>query len=137
MRTSNPVALGWKYPGVEGITTHGGEITGWPKELPELTQELVDSIEAKHAVEVGAVAIVAECKSRIYAVADIEDQLNGLKRAIRLERKERRGRGLTADEETQVQTLTRLGEWIDEMRAACKTAIAAGTSVDDIVWPTQ
>ena len=45
--TKNPEALGWKYPNVGGISTIDGDITEWNSSLPELTQELVDSIEAE------------------------------------------------------------------------------------------
>ena len=46
--TNNPIALGWKYPDVGGISTESGVITEWNNSLPELTQELVDSIEAEY-----------------------------------------------------------------------------------------
>ena len=46
--TNNPIALGWKYPNVGGISTREGVITEWPDSLPELTQDLVDSIEAEY-----------------------------------------------------------------------------------------
>jgi hypothetical protein len=46
--TNNPFALGWKYPNVQGISTSDGVITKWNDSLPELTQELVDSIEAEY-----------------------------------------------------------------------------------------
>ena len=46
--TNNPTALGWKYPNVGGISTRDGVITEWNDSLPELTQELVDSIEAEY-----------------------------------------------------------------------------------------
>ena len=45
---NNPIALGWKYPNVGGISTVDGVITEWNDSLPELTQELVDSIEAEY-----------------------------------------------------------------------------------------
>ena len=45
--TKNPEALGWKYNYVGGISTVDGVITEWPDSLPELSQELVDSIEAE------------------------------------------------------------------------------------------
>jgi len=45
--TTNPRALYWKHS-VSGITTRDGVITDWPDSLPELTQELVDSIEAEY-----------------------------------------------------------------------------------------
>ena len=45
--TNNPEALGWKYPNVGGISTRDGVITEWNDSLPELTQDLVDSIEAE------------------------------------------------------------------------------------------
>ena len=45
--TKNPEALGWKYDYVGGISTVDGVITEWNASLPELTQELVDSIEAE------------------------------------------------------------------------------------------
>ena len=46
--TNNPIALGWKYPDVGGISTRDGVITEWNDSLPELTQVLVDSIEAEY-----------------------------------------------------------------------------------------
>ena len=45
--TNNPEALGWKYPGVGGISTREGVITEWPDSLPTLTQDLVDAAEAE------------------------------------------------------------------------------------------
>ena len=45
--TNNPVALGWKYPNVGGISTVDGVVTEWPDSLPELTQDLVDAAEAE------------------------------------------------------------------------------------------
>ena len=45
--TTNPDALYWKHS-VSGITTKDGVIVEWPDSLPELTQELVDSIEAEY-----------------------------------------------------------------------------------------
>jgi hypothetical protein len=43
--TNNPEALGWKYDDIGGISTREGVITEWPDSLPELTQQLVNSIE--------------------------------------------------------------------------------------------
>ena len=51
--TNNPIALGWKYPDVGGISTRDGVITEWNDSLPELTQELVDSIEAEWTASEG------------------------------------------------------------------------------------
>jgi len=45
---NNPIALGWKYPNIGGISTVDGVITEWNDSLPELTQDLVDSIEAEY-----------------------------------------------------------------------------------------
>ena len=45
--TKNPEALGWKYDYIGGISTRDGVVVGWPDSLPELTQDLVDSIEAE------------------------------------------------------------------------------------------
>ena len=50
---NNPQALGWKYPDVGGISTREGVITEWPSSLPELTQDLVDSIEAEWTASEG------------------------------------------------------------------------------------
>ena len=47
IKTNNPEALGWKYDYIGGISTVDGVITEWPDSLPELTQDLVDSIEAE------------------------------------------------------------------------------------------
>ena len=46
IKTNNHQALHWKHS-VGGISTVDGVITEWPDSLPELTQELVDSIEAE------------------------------------------------------------------------------------------
>jgi hypothetical protein len=46
--TNNPIALSWKYPNISGISTRDGVVTEWNDSLPELTQELVDSIEAEY-----------------------------------------------------------------------------------------
>ena len=51
--TKNAQSLGWKYPNVGGISTVGGVVTGWNDSLPELTQELVDSIEAEWTASEG------------------------------------------------------------------------------------
>ena len=51
--TNNPEALGWKYPNVGGISTVDGVITEWNDSLPELTQDLVDSIEAEWTASEG------------------------------------------------------------------------------------
>ena len=51
--TNNPIALGWKYPDVGGISTREGVVTGWPDSLPELTQDLVDAIEAEWTASEG------------------------------------------------------------------------------------
>mgnify|MGYP005827275585 FL=1 len=48
IKTNNPEALGWKYDYIGGISTVDGVITEWNDSLPELTQELVDSIEAEY-----------------------------------------------------------------------------------------
>ena len=51
--TTNPVSLGWKYPNTI-ITTKDGVITTWKGDsLPELTQDLVDSIEAEWTASEG------------------------------------------------------------------------------------
>ena len=46
IKTNNHQALHWKHS-VGGISTVDGVITEWPDSLPELTQGLVDSIEAE------------------------------------------------------------------------------------------
>ncbi len=123
-------------------------------QLPPLHPSLADQfIDAPDTAEIGmccsnnvfafpeisaaenADLISAYCRRSILAVADEEDQRNGLKRAIRLERKERLGEGMSAEDLLEVESLIRLGEWIDEMRAACKSAINDGTAVDAVVWP--
>jgi len=53
IKVNVPESLGWKYPGVGGITTEDGVVTRWPDSLPELTQELVDSIEAEWTASEG------------------------------------------------------------------------------------
>ena len=70
--TNNPIALGWKYPDVGGISTEGGVITEWPNSLPELTQDLVDSIEAEWTASEG------HKEDRRKAYPRIEDQLDDL-----------------------------------------------------------
>ncbi len=79
--------------------------------------------------------IRAKCRSMILAVADADDQRNGLKREIRLERKQRQGGTLTAEQLVEEAQLIRRGDWIDEMKAASAAAIADSTPVDDVVWP--
>ena len=46
--TTNPEALGWKYPNVGGISTRDGVITEWNDSLPTLTQTLINEIEAEY-----------------------------------------------------------------------------------------
>ena len=46
--TNNPIALGWKYPDVGGISTRDGVITEWNDSLPTLTQTLINEIEAEY-----------------------------------------------------------------------------------------
>jgi len=70
--TNNPEALGWKYDYVSGISTRGGVITEWPNSLPELTQELVDSIEAEWEASEG------HKEDRRKAYPRIEDQLDDI-----------------------------------------------------------
>ena len=69
---NNPTALSWKYPDVGGISTREGVITEWPDSLPELTQELVDSIEAEWTASEG------HKEDRRKAYPRIEDQLDDL-----------------------------------------------------------
>jgi len=70
--TNNPIALSWKYPNVGGISTVDGVITEWPDSLPELTQELVDSIEAEWEASEG------HKEKRRAEYPSIEDQLDDL-----------------------------------------------------------
>ena len=70
--TNNPESLGWKYPNVGGISTRGGVITEWPDSLPELTQELVDSIEAEYEEK------EAYKNKRLAEYPSIEDQLDDI-----------------------------------------------------------
>ena len=70
--TNNPFALGWKYPNVQGISTSGGVITKWNDSLPELTQELVDSIEAEWTASEG------NKEDRRKAYPRIEEQLDDI-----------------------------------------------------------
>ncbi len=51
--TNNPIALGWKYPDVGGISTVDGVITEWPDSLPTLTQQIVDAAEAEFEASEG------------------------------------------------------------------------------------
>jgi len=46
----NGESLGWKYPGVNGISMKANVITAWPESLPTLTQALIDSIDAEYVV---------------------------------------------------------------------------------------
>jgi len=46
--TNNPIALSWKYPNISGISTVDGVITEWNDSLPELTQTLINEIEAEY-----------------------------------------------------------------------------------------
>ena len=70
--TNNPIALGWKYPDVGGISTRDGVITKWNDSLPELTQELVDSIEAEWTASEGH----KEDRRKAYPL--IEEQLDDI-----------------------------------------------------------
>ena len=70
--TNNPIALSWKYPDIQGITTVGGVVTGWNDSLPELTQELVDSIEAEWTASEG------HKEDRRKAYPRIEEQLDDI-----------------------------------------------------------
>jgi len=70
--TNNPIALSWKYPNVGGISTVDGVITEWPDSLPELTQELVDSIEAEWEASEGH----KEDRRKAYPL--IEEQLDDI-----------------------------------------------------------
>jgi hypothetical protein len=46
---SNPRALGWKHPGVQGINTRKGVIADWPDELGNMpTQSTVDGWVAEY-----------------------------------------------------------------------------------------
>jgi len=69
--TTNPDALWWKYK-VGGITTKDGVIVEWPDSLPELTQELVDSIEAEWTASEG------HKEDRRKAYPRIEEQLDDI-----------------------------------------------------------
>ena len=69
--TTNPDALYWKHS-VSGITTKDGVIVEWPDSLPELTQELVDSIEAEWTASEG------HKEDRRKAYPRIEDQLDDI-----------------------------------------------------------
>jgi len=68
----NPEALGWRYDYIGGISTVDGVITEWPNSLPELTQELVDSIEAEWEASEG------HKEKRKAEYPSIEDQLDDL-----------------------------------------------------------
>jgi len=72
IKTNNPIALGWKYPDVGGISTRDGVITKWNDSLPELTQELVDSIEAEWTASEGH----KEDRRKAYPL--IEEQLDDI-----------------------------------------------------------
>jgi len=80
--TNNPEALGWKYNYVSGISTVDGVITEWPDSLPELTQELVDSIEAewetKEAYKNKRLAEYPSIQEAIHALLDGGDTLTDL-----------------------------------------------------------
>ena len=79
--TTNPDALYWKHS-VSGITTKDGGIVEWPDSLPELTQELVDSIEAeyeeKEAYKNKRLAEYPSIQEAIHALLDGGDTLTDL-----------------------------------------------------------
>ena len=79
--TTNPDALYWKHS-VSGITTKDGVIVEWPDSLPELTQELVDSIEAeyeeKEAYKNKRLAEYPSIQEAIHALLDGGDTLTDL-----------------------------------------------------------
>ncbi len=70
--TNNPIALGWKYPNVGGISTVDGVITEWPDSLPTLTQQIVDAAEAEWEASEG------HKEKRKAEYPSIEDQLDDL-----------------------------------------------------------
>jgi len=67
----NANSLGWKHPGIDGITTKAGKITGWPVGLPTLTQELVDGYEVEYAAHLIAQADVVELAKTDQSVARV------------------------------------------------------------------
>ena len=72
IKVNVPESLGWKYPGVGGITTEDGVVTERPDSLPKLTQELVDSIEKEWEASEG------HKEKRRAEYPSIEDQLDDL-----------------------------------------------------------
>ena len=72
IKTNNASALWWKYPDVGGISTVDGVITEWPDSLPELSQDLVDSIEAEWTASEG------HKEDRRKAYPRIEEQLDDI-----------------------------------------------------------
>jgi len=87
--TNNPIALGWKYPNIGGITTRDGVITEWPDSLPELTQELVDSIEAeyeeKEAYKNKRLAEYPSIQEAVHAILDDDlEALQAKRTAVKL-----------------------------------------------------
>ena len=69
---NNPIALGWKYPNIGGISTVDGVITEWPDSLPTLTQQIVDAAEAEWEASEG------HKEKRKAEYPSIEDQLDDL-----------------------------------------------------------
>lgn len=63
MKIKNPLALSWKHPSVQGIRTRNGEVIQWPSELPELTQELLDSYDAEFEQHVSDTAYIEHRKA--------------------------------------------------------------------------
>ncbi len=71
----NPIALSWKFPGVEGISTKGVEVTGWPESLPELTQDLVDQCESEYKAHCDSIAYKSERAGKYPEVGDQLDTI--------------------------------------------------------------
>lgn len=82
VHVNNPNCLSWKYPGVEGITTKQNHITHWPDSLPELTQDLIFSIDTEYARLLEINDIKSEAEKEILDLIPEWKQRNMLAEAI-------------------------------------------------------
>ena len=74
----NPECLTHKHPGVEGICTRAGVITGWPDSLPELTQDLIDSYDKEYQTHLESIAYI---EKRVAEYPSYGDQMGALMKA--------------------------------------------------------
>lgn len=87
--------------------------------------------------DVLAPLIKAECRRRIFAVVDLETQVNLLRVQMTVTRAETGTKKPTAAARKKADAIEIGLGWIDDMRAACKAMIASGETRFDVdaKWP--